>query len=169
MHDTSPPLLMPQRQQCPPRAACTAGQWTQGPASPKATLRLDPATPQCSSRLVSQPGAQDLQSSSSGTPRHVRAQHCPRQASAARRPPGPPPLLQAVRPQGTRAVTQPEPLQAVPACSRRRHRPRGSALALGGSSGVPGPLGHPAVWGVRRDPQAAHIHPKWGRRPVSEA
>ncbi|KAJ1197421.1 hypothetical protein NDU88_001281 [Pleurodeles waltl] len=53
MHVTSPLLLMPRRQQGPPRAACIADQWTQGPASPRAALRPDPAAHQCSSRLVS--------------------------------------------------------------------------------------------------------------------
>ncbi|KAJ1089800.1 hypothetical protein NDU88_002944 [Pleurodeles waltl] len=43
---------MPWRLQGPPRAACTADRWTQGPTSPRAALRPDPATHRCSSRLV---------------------------------------------------------------------------------------------------------------------
>ncbi|KAJ1126010.1 hypothetical protein NDU88_004423 [Pleurodeles waltl] len=53
MYVTSPALLVPRRQQGQPRATFTADQWTQGPTSPRAALRPDPAAHQCTGRLVS--------------------------------------------------------------------------------------------------------------------
>ncbi|KAJ1104078.1 hypothetical protein NDU88_001493 [Pleurodeles waltl] len=83
-----------------------------------------------------------------------------RGAPAALRPPGSPLHRSLViKPQGSKAAAQPEPPQATPACSGHRHRPRGSAVSLGESAGVPSPPGLLTVWGVRHAPLDPRLHP----------
>ncbi|KAJ1090588.1 hypothetical protein NDU88_003718 [Pleurodeles waltl] len=89
MHVTSPPLLVPCCQQGPLRAAFTTDQWTQGPVSPRAALCPDPAAHQCTRTLVSSARGLGLAALNAPALRTTSgAQHNPRRAPAARRPPG---------------------------------------------------------------------------------
>ncbi|KAJ1144279.1 hypothetical protein NDU88_010580 [Pleurodeles waltl] len=121
---------------------------TQGRSSP------DPAAHQCTGRLAS--SAKGLGPAALRLWRSVpRQEHSTAPAEHQRRGA----LLghRCTSPQGRQAQGPP---QATPACCRRRHRPRGSALPLGSSAGAPGP---PAILGVWRNPQATQLHPNWGR------
>ncbi|KAJ1161032.1 hypothetical protein NDU88_001520 [Pleurodeles waltl] len=118
-----------------------------------------------------QPGAQALPLSSTGAPRHIRGAPQPPQStcSAAHSWAAASPLLRAAKPQSSRAAAWPEPPRAAPAYCRRRHVSRGSALPLGGSTGVLGPPGLPTVPGVQYAPSTTRFHPIGGCKAMSEA
>ncbi|KAJ1163939.1 hypothetical protein NDU88_004390 [Pleurodeles waltl] len=76
------------------------------------------------------------------------------------------PLL-VPKPQGSRAAAQPDPPQAMPTYSGHRHRPRGSAVALGEGAGVLSPPGLLTIWGSRHVPSDPQLQPIWGHKAIS--
>ncbi|KAJ1148207.1 hypothetical protein NDU88_001044 [Pleurodeles waltl] len=153
-----------------PAAACTADARARGPTSSRAARCPKPDAWFSGSRPVSPavgpaptvPGTSSLVPSG--------AKNGPARAPAAPRPPGTLPHRSLVMElQGSKAAAQPEPPQATPACSVRQHRPRGSAVSLGESAGVPSPPGVLTAWGVRHAPSDPRLHPLWGRNAIFKA
>ncbi|KAJ1176724.1 hypothetical protein NDU88_001992 [Pleurodeles waltl] len=79
----------------------------------------------------------------------------------------------ATRPQGSRAAGRPEPPQAMPAYSGRRHRPRGPAAPFGENAGVPSssPSGSDCKGSAQEFSEARAIYsesrlPVWDVDPV---